>query len=71
MLGAIPLTLITAYANIVVGDAELTDIPEGYTPHHWEYYKVAKIIKVKLSLTYFKFVIYSIQSQDFSPSIVS
>ncbi|KAH7642264.1 NADH dehydrogenase (ubiquinone) SGDH subunit [Dermatophagoides farinae] len=39
MLGAIPLTLITAYANIVVGDAELTDIPEGYTPHHWEYYK--------------------------------
>ncbi|OTF70753.1 NADH dehydrogenase[ubiquinone] 1 beta subcomplex subunit 5-like [Euroglyphus maynei] len=39
MLGFIPLTLITAYANIVVGEAELTDIPEGYTPHHWEYYK--------------------------------
>lgn len=41
MLGAIPLALITAYANIFIGDAELTDIPEGYTPHHWEYYKVA------------------------------
>ncbi|KPM06536.1 NADH dehydrogenase [ubiquinone] 1 beta subcomplex subunit 5, mitochondrial-like protein [Sarcoptes scabiei] len=39
MLGAIPLFLLTAYAKIFVGEAELAEIPEGYTPHYWEYYK--------------------------------
>lgn len=40
LLPAIPLSLITAYAHIFIGDAELTEIPEGYVPHNYEYYKV-------------------------------
>ena len=40
LLGVVPLTLITTYANIFIGSATLTEIPEGYTPHYWEYYKV-------------------------------
>ncbi|EEZ97690.1 NADH dehydrogenase [ubiquinone] 1 beta subcomplex subunit 5, mitochondrial [Tribolium castaneum] len=39
MLGVIPLGLITAYANVFIGPATLSEIPEGYTPKYWEYYK--------------------------------
>lgn len=35
ILGGIP----TLYLNITEGHAELVDIPEGYVPHEWEYYK--------------------------------
>jgi NADH dehydrogenase (ubiquinone) 1 beta subcomplex subunit 5 len=38
-LGVIPLTLVTVYANLVVGPAELAEIPEGYYPKEWEYYQ--------------------------------
>lgn len=40
LLGVIPCTLISLYANIFIGEAELTDIPEGYVPEEHEYYKV-------------------------------
>ncbi|GFY42760.1 NADH dehydrogenase 1 beta subcomplex subunit 5, mitochondrial [Trichonephila inaurata madagascariensis] len=38
-LGAIPLILLILYTNIFIGPATLTEIPEGYEPKHWEYYK--------------------------------
>jgi NADH dehydrogenase (ubiquinone) 1 beta subcomplex subunit 5 len=40
MLGVIPLGLITLYANVFVGPATLSEIPEDYTPKYWEYYRV-------------------------------
>ncbi|XP_014672577.1 PREDICTED: NADH dehydrogenase [ubiquinone] 1 beta subcomplex subunit 5, mitochondrial-like [Priapulus caudatus] len=38
-LGVIPLGLLILYANIFVGPAQLTEIPEDYEPYHWEYFK--------------------------------
>ena len=38
-LGVVPLAIITTYVNITVGQATLTEIPEGYTPHYYEYFK--------------------------------
>lgn len=40
MLGVIPATLIVFLTNIYIGPAKLAEIPEGYTPKHWEYHKV-------------------------------
>ncbi|XP_077295840.1 NADH dehydrogenase (ubiquinone) SGDH subunit [Arctopsyche grandis] len=37
VVGAIPATLIILYSNIFIGPAELTPIPENYTPKYWEY----------------------------------
>lgn len=42
MLGVIPATLIVFLTNIYIGPAKLAEIPEGYTPHHWEYHKVCR-----------------------------
>ena len=39
MLAVIPLTIITTWFNLVVGPAELAEIPEGYIPREHEYYK--------------------------------
>ena len=39
-IGVIPLTIITFLVNVFVGPATLREIPEGYTPKYWEYYRV-------------------------------
>ncbi|CAG5127987.1 unnamed protein product [Candidula unifasciata] len=39
LLGLVPMFSLITYANIFIGPAELSDIPEGYEPKEWEYYK--------------------------------
>lgn len=39
-LGIIPLGLLVAYVNIFIGPATIAEIPDGYEPKYWEYYRV-------------------------------
>uniref|UniRef100_U5ERB1 NADH dehydrogenase [ubiquinone] 1 beta subcomplex subunit 5, mitochondrial n=1 Tax=Corethrella appendiculata TaxID=1370023 RepID=U5ERB1_9DIPT len=39
LLGAIPCLAVVFYANVFIGPAQLTEIPEGYVPKHWEYHR--------------------------------
>nr|AIX97514.1 SGDH subunit [Ceratosolen solmsi] len=36
---ALPLSIVTFGANVLVGPATLTEIPEDYYPQYWEYYR--------------------------------
>lgn len=40
MVGIIPVGLVVLYSNIFIGPATLSEIPEGYEPKYWEYYRV-------------------------------
>lgn len=43
MLGIIPCSLVVGYCNVFIGPATLSEIPEDYTPKHWEYYRVCLV----------------------------
>ncbi|XP_066248096.1 NADH dehydrogenase [ubiquinone] 1 beta subcomplex subunit 5, mitochondrial [Euwallacea similis] len=39
LLGIIPCSLFVTGMNVFIGPGTLSEIPEGYTPKYWEYYK--------------------------------
>lgn len=39
LVGLIPGFAVVFYCNVFIGPATLSEIPEGYRPKHWEYYR--------------------------------
>merc|ERR1712150_415271 len=39
MLGLVPMGALILYANVFIGPAELSEIPEDYEPKEWEYFQ--------------------------------
>ncbi|KAJ0174538.1 hypothetical protein K1T71_009646 [Dendrolimus kikuchii] len=62
MVGLIPVSAIIFYTNVFIGPAQLTPIPEGYTPKHWEYHRhpitrfIARYIHTSPQQEYEKFM---------------
>ncbi|CAD6217163.1 GSCOCG00004701001-RA-CDS [Cotesia congregata] len=39
LIGVVPLSIAVFCINVFIGPATLKEIPEGYEPKHWEYYR--------------------------------
>ncbi|XP_049767156.1 NADH dehydrogenase [ubiquinone] 1 beta subcomplex subunit 5, mitochondrial [Schistocerca cancellata] len=69
-LGAIPVGLIIFFTNVFVGPATLAEIPEGYEPKHWEYFRhpitrfLARYLFPNPQQEYEKFLHYSYEEDE-------
>lgn len=70
MLGAIPVGLIIFFTNVFIGPATLAEIPEGYEPKHWEYFRhpitrfIARYIYPNPQQEYEKFLHYTFEEEE-------
>lgn len=70
MVGALPLTAILFYANVFIGPATLSEIPEGHHPNHWEYHRhpisrfIARYIYTSPQQEYEKMCHYIFEEQE-------